>query len=448
MRLLTKTTVYYVLIATFVFGLGSIVTYYTVSSLINEDISEYFKRKELNYIAKIASGRFTPRTHKSHGSSHHQGIKHDYFHHHFEETDQNLKLFHYGKSHNIYLFITPPSKIYSEINDTTLTMGEWKISVRRKCVVRKIKNNYYKICIYKSLEEADDEIEAVIGTVVYLFVSLLIVMLVTNYFLSRRLLKPFHQTLYAIKDFRVSNTTPLALQKSNILEFEELNHLVFDMTEKIRDDYRNLKEFTENASHEIQTPLAIIKSKIELLIQSSLNDEQMQHVQSIYEVSNRLSKINKALLLLAKIENQQFQQTQTIDLCQLIEKHLQNFQELIEMKNILLKTDLHSSTQIELNPILADVLISNLLSNAIRHNYQGGEIIVGLSQNVLKINNTGKTDGIKGEAMFERFKKGNNVSNSVGLGLSIVKKICDINQIGIVHLYNADVHEFLLIFHI
>jgi signal transduction histidine kinase len=446
MRLLTKTTIYYVLIATFVFGLGSVVTYYTVLSLINEDISEYFKRKELNYTAKIASGRFTPRTHKSHGRSHHKEGKHDYFHHHFEETDQNLKLFHYGKSHNIYQFITPPAKIYAEINDTTLTMGGWKISVRRKCVVKKIKNNYYKICIYKSLEEADDEIEAVIGTVVYLFVSLLVVMLVANYYLSRRLLRPFHQTLRAIKGFRVSNTAPLELQESNIREFEELNTLMLDMTDKIKDDYRNLKEFTENASHEIQTPLAIIKSKVELLIQSSLNDEQMQHVQSIYEVSNRLSKINKALLLLAKIENQQFQQTQTIDLRQLVEKHLQNFQELIEMKNIYLKTEINSSAQIELNPILADMLISNLLSNAIKHNYQEGEIIVGLSQNVLKINNTGKTDGVKGEAMFERFKKGNNVSNSVGLGLSIVKKICDVNHINIVHLYKEDVHEFLLTF--
>jgi signal transduction histidine kinase len=271
-------------------------------------------------------------------------------------------------------------------------------------------------------------------------------MLVANYYLSRRLLRPFHQTLRAIKGFRVSNTAPLELQESNIREFEELNTLMLDMTDKIKDDYRNLKEFTENASHEIQTPLAIIKSKVELLIQSSLNDEQMQHVQSIYEVSNRLSKINKALLLLAKIENQQFQQTQTIDLRQLVEKHLQNFQELIEMKNIYLKTEINSSAQIELNPILADMLISNLLSNAIKHNYQEGEIIVGLSQNVLKINNTGKTDGVKGEAMFERFKKGNNVSNSVGLGLSIVKKICDVNHINIVHLYKEDVHEFLLTF--
>ncbi|EAY29243.1 sensor histidine kinase [Microscilla marina] len=446
MKLLTKTTIYYVLIATLVFGVGGTVTYYTVLSLINEDISEYFDRKELNYMTKIASGRFTPRTHKTHGHSHHKGVKHDYFHHHFEETDQNLKLFHYGKSHNIYQFITPPAKITSEINDTTLTMGEWQISVRRKCVVRKVKNAYYKICIYKSLEEADDEIEAVIGTVVYLFVSLLIVMLVANYYLSRRLLQPFHQTLGAIKGFRVTNTAPLELQQSNILEFEELNTLVLDMTDKIRDDYRNLKEFTENASHEIQTPLAIIKSKIELLIQSSLNDEQMQHLQSIYEVSNRLSKINKALLLLAKIENQQFQQTHTIDLGELVTKHLQNFQELIEMKNICLKTDLQTSAQISFNPVLADVLISNLLSNAIRHNYQGGEIIVGLTHNVLKINNTGTTDGIKGEAMFERFKKGNNANNSVGLGLSIVKKICDTNQIDIVHLYRTSVHEFQITF--
>lgn len=329
MKLLTQTTIYYVLMATLVFGLGGVVTYYTVSSLINEDINQYFDRKASNYINKIASGKLKPRTHKSHGQSFHKGKKHEAFHHHFEEAGHNLRLFHYGRSHNIYRLIKPPrSANRVEINDTTIAMGGWQISVRRKCVIRQISGTYYKLCMYKSLEEAGDEIEAVIGTIVYLFVSLLLVMLVANYYLSRRLLRPFNQTLEAIRGFRVTNASPLYLEKSNILEFEELNTLVLEMTTKIQDDYRNLKEFTENASHEIQTPLAIIKSKIELLIQSDLQDEQMQNLQSIYEVSNRLSKINTALLFLAKIENQQFHESQTINLGELVSKHLHSFEEL------------------------------------------------------------------------------------------------------------------------
>lgn len=446
MKLLTKTTIYYLLIATFVFGVGGIVTYYTIISLINEDINEYFIRKELNYTDKIAKGKLRPRPYKSHGSFHHKGEKHDAFHHHFEEADNNLRLYHYGKSHNIYQYITPPRRFDAEINDTTLSMGEWQISVRRKCVVRKINETYYKMCMYKSLEEAGDEIEAVIGTIIYLFVSLLVVMLVASYFLSRRLLKPFNQTLTQIKSFKITDTSLLNLRKSNTLEFEELNALVLDMTSKIRDDYRNLKEFTENASHEIQTPLAIIKSKIELLIQSQLDNEQMQHLQSIYEVSNRLSKINKALLLLAKIENKQFQETKSINLGKLIEKHLVNFQELIDMKDIFLKIQINHPTTILINPTLADVLISNLLSNAIKHNIAGGEIIIGVEGNLLKINNTGKAGGVKGEAMFERFKKGGGSSNSIGLGLSIVRKICETNHIEIHHLHKSEVHEFSLTF--
>ena len=446
MKLLTKTTIYYLLIATLVFGFGGIVTYYTVLSLANENINKYFDRKEAEYVKEIVTGEMEPKLKKTHGHEKHNGKQHTFFHHHFDETAPHLQLFHYGKRHNIYKFLQKPNSLRATTNDTTLVVGEWKLGVRRKCTIHKINGQYYKICIYKSLAKADDEISAVIGTIVYLFVSLLIVMLIANYYLSRRLLHPFNQTLDAIKGFSVTNTTPLDLQKSNILEFEELNALVVEMTGKIQDDYRNLKEFTENASHEIQTPLAIIKSKIELLIQSELSDEQMLHVQSIYEVSNRLSKINKALLLLAKIENQQFQETQIIDFGKLLNKHLNNFEELIDMKNIFLKTHITQPLTIEMNPILADMLVSNLMSNAIKHNFEGGEIIIRIEHNVLKINNTGKTDGVRGEDMFKRFKKDNNVSNSIGLGLSIVKKICDNYKITIQHLYQDGIHEFSLEF--
>ena len=446
MKLLTKTTIYYLLIATLVFGFGGIVTYYTVLSVSNENINEYFDRKEADYIKDIATGEMEPRLTKTHGHEKHNGKKHDFFHHHFDEIAPHLQLFHYGKRHNIYKFLQPPKSFETTINDTTLRVDDWQHRVRRKIIVRKVKQEYYKLCIYKSLAKAENEISAVIGTIVYLFVSLLIVMLIANYYLSRRLLQPFNQTLDAIKGFSVTNSAPLCLQKSNILEFEELNALVVEMTSKIQDDYRNLKEFTENASHEIQTPLAIIKSKIELLIQSDLSDEQMLHVQSIYEVSGRLSKINKALLLLAKIENQQFQDAQVIDFGQLLKKHLHNFEELIEMKNIFLKTHITQPLMVEMNATLADMLISNLISNAIKHNVKGGEIIIRVEPHLLKINNTGKIDGVKGEEMFNRFKKDQNSTNSVGLGLSIVKKICDNYKINIQHLYQEGVHEFSLDF--
>lgn len=446
MKLLTKTTIYYLLIATLVFGFGGIVTYYTVLSISNENINEYFDRKEAEYAKEIATGEMEPRFKKTHGHEKHNGKKHDFFHHHFEESAPHLQLFHYGKRHNIYKFLRPPKRLKATTNDTVLRVDDWQLRVRRKIIVKKVNQEYYKLCIYKSMARTEEGISAVIGTIVYLFVSLLIVMIIANYYLSRRLIQPFNQTLDAIKGFSVTNSTPLRLQRSNILEFEELNALVVEMTSKIQDDYRNLKEFTENASHEIQTPLAIIKSKIELLIQSDLSDEQMLYVQAIYEVSNRLSKINKALLLLAKIENQQFQDTQVIDFGQLLKKHLANFEELIEMKNIFLKTHITQPLMVEMNATLADMLISNLISNAIKHNITGGEIIIRLEPRLLKINNTGKTDGVRGEEMFNRFKKDQNSTNSVGLGLSIVKKICDNYKIEIQHLYQEGVHEFSLEF--
>ena len=198
------------------------------------------------------------------------------------------------------------------------------------------------------------------------------------------------------------------------------------MTNKIQGDYKSLKEFTENASHEIQTPLAIIKSKLELLIQQeNFKEEQMQAIQSVYDAANRLSRLNQALILLTKIENHQFEKREQIDLTEVVKKHILNFKELIEAKEIRLNHTIEGDVKLKINPVLADVLISNLLTNAIKHNVEKGEINLSLSKNELTVSNTGAELKINPLELFDRFKKDSVSSESLGLGLSIVKKICD-----------------------
>ena len=196
------------------------------------------------------------------------------------------------------------------------------------------------------------------------------------------------------------------------------------MSSRMRRDYFNLKEFTENISHEIQTPLAIIKSKLEILVQNEkLDEEQMILIQAIYESISRLSRLNQALNLIAKIDNRQFHQTEPCNISDIIEKNLINLDELIGNKHLTIVKNIDKDIIIDVHPALAEIMFSNLISNAIKHNIIHGNINVFLDKNSFIISNTGANPEKDPANMFRRFQKADKSSNSLGLGLSIVYRI-------------------------
>ena len=255
---------------------------------------------------------------------------------------------------------------------------------------------------------------------------LLVTLFLINRFFLNKLWKPFNTTLQQIKQFNLSGRNNINLEQSKITEFTELNHAVSIMTNRVSQDYDEIKNFTENASHEIQTPLAIIKSKLELLSQSeNLKEEQMNTIQSVYEATNRLSKLNQSLILLTKIDNQQFRESEEVNISILINKHLSNYEELIAAKLITIKKNIEDNVKMNMNETLAEILIANLITNAIKHNIDKGIIEITLTNNRLCISNTGIPLECDPSELFERFKKDKVSSESLGLGLSIVKKICE-----------------------
>jgi signal transduction histidine kinase len=164
-----------------------------------------------------------------------------------------------------------------------------------------------------------------VGIVVLL---LIITVYFVNTIIMRNVWLPFYNNLETLKNFSVENDKGLELQQSNIDEFQELNNSLSKLTNKIKSDFNNLKEFTENASHEMQTPLAIMQSKSEILLQSeNLTKNQVEQIRTIYQSVQRLSKLNKTLLLLAKIENRQFKDLETIEVNKVIEKQLEIFED-------------------------------------------------------------------------------------------------------------------------
>lgn len=309
--------------------------------------------------------------------------------------------------------------------------------------INRLEGKAYEVSIRKSLIESNQLLQFI--TTVML-IALAIGLSLLYWFqitISQKIWRPFYDTLSKAKTFDVNQGKGLTLPKDDIHEFTELNSSLTKMTTKIADDYRNLKEFTENASHEIQTPLALINSRIEELIQAKdMSAETMRWIQDIHESTMRLSRLNHALLLLTKIENGQFHDKEAFNLSKLVETRLVEMDEIFSHKGISVEQKIDNAFIIEIHPVLAEVLVTNLLSNAVRHNLpQNGRLVVQSTAASLLIANTGPALTMPPNELFERFKKQNVGSGSLGLGLAIVKKICVAYQLDINYEFNDSLHS-------
>lgn len=302
----------------------------------------------------------------------------------------------------------------------------------------------YQIIIRRSQEQKTVLVKNVTRIMLFVFAGLFIATLIFNWLISKRLWKPFKHSLEKIRGAELNKMEATRFEETNIAEFNELNASLNSMADKIYNDYVNMKEFTENAAHEMQTPLAVVQSKLELLLQdSNLNDEQVQSIIQASTALTRLSKLNQSLLLLAKIENNQYETNETISLTDITKKYLKLFQEVINDKQLKADTYFTDEFLLQLHPLLADSLASNLIGNAVKYNYTGGNIIITVDKNKYQISNTSDLPPIDPQQIFKRFNKTKNRDGSSnGLGLAIVKKICDTHNLLITYHADNGVHHF------
>ena len=322
--------------------------------------------------------------------------------------------------------------------------NEDKIPYRQLSQVVSISGNAYQITIRQSQEQKAALVSDVTRIMVFVFIGLFAATLIFNWAISKRLWKPFRHSLNKIRSAELQKMEAIHFEKTKTREFNELNASLNYMTGKIYKDYVNMKEFTENAAHEMQTPVAVVLSKMELLLQdSNLKEEQVQSVlQSVNEL-RQLSKLNESLLLLAKIENNQFESVREIDLAEITKKYLKLFNEFIKEKQLIIETNFNSSFKIKLHTMLADSLVMNLLGNAIKYNYSRGKIVITVSKNNYHISNTSMLKPIPPEKLFKRLNTSKeNQETSNGLGLAIVKKIADTNQLRIIYHADDGMHQF------
>ena len=318
---------------------------------------------------------------------------------------------------------------------------------RRLSYSTSVGNQNYIVSITSPLEGTRHMSIAIFNIAIATIFILIVAVLLINRVIMGNLWRPFYTAINELRGFSISNPRRLNFPETNIKEFNFLIENLKTNTEKSVESYQILKEFTENASHEIQTPLAITRSKLDLLIQEDgLSRDQSEHLVIAYEALRRLSKLNQSLLLIAKIDNLQFHKKSPVDLKNKLENKIKEFGELWASKNIDLKTDL-SDAYIDASPELIDIMLNNLLSNSCKHNLVSGSTNIELRLNTLKVVNTGRRQPLDMQKVFTRFYKESPDPGNNGLGLSIVKKICD--QSGITPQYNFSSdngeHTFTLI---
>ena len=304
----------------------------------------------------------------------------------------------------------------------------------------------YQVSVYKSEIETEDLLKLII----LVTIAMIACILLFNYLINRRLInriwQPFYHTIDKIREYQVVAQHPLSLSKEPIDEINLLNESLNSMTQRIHQDYSALRSFTENASHEMQTPLAVIRSKVESLLQDAEGKPQsVQQLLVIEDATLKLSRLHQSLLLLTKLGNRQFVLNETVDLRSIIQNKLEERQELFASKGLKVVTDLEQ-VLLSFHHHLAEIMVSNLLNNVIRYTPDNGDVSIQLNLDQLSVSNTAVNGSLQTNKVFERFYKAENTQEGTGLGLAIIKEICNSAGFTILYIYKENKHQFTIYF--
>lgn len=299
------------------------------------------------------------------------------------------------------------------------------------------------------LDLEEDIIAGMMLQFLLIFIVITLAIMITVRWITPKLWMPFDDTLRKAERFNLAQGELPRFVETDIQEFDRLNKSLNKLMCKDKETYRIQKEFTENASHELQTPLAIIRSKLDLLMQEDLNEEQMNLVADLYNLTVRMDYLNRNLLLLAKIDNRQYSAMEKVDVVALLNDSLPLYATLRQDMNMELedrRTD--KSSAIEANPVLLECMLKNLVVNAIRHSASCGNIRLLVEDGRLTVSNT-SVDGrpLDGTTLFQRFRtSGDERQKGNGLGLAIVKAICDFHHWTVEYRMENHRHLFIVNF--
>ncbi len=375
----------------------------------------------------------------------------------YEETDEFLtyemeRLINYQKKFNDLpeyhkaATVTPAAGYKKPFFKDTLLLepgDNEMVPYRELHFTIKHKGKYFNIVLRHLLLGRDDIAQGTLLIVVgiMLLISLFLIIMVNH--ITGKIWKPFYQTLDTLIQFKIDNPLP-EFSKTTIDEFEALNSTLQALLKKIADDFRHNKEFNGNASHELQTHLAIIRANTEKL----LNDESgkasgISELEKIYSAATRLSQVQKSLLLLSRIDNREYSNNVDVDLRMVLQQAIDTFQEASQLRGITINQHVNPVT-IHMDAGLAEILMNNLVKNAVKYNVQNGYITIKLDTAALVIENSGLPFQGDPNALLERFARGEN--GNYGIGLAIAKQICELYNFSISYTISEQSDHILSVY--
>ena len=389
MKLLTQTNRYYALLVGVLFTLGGGVLYISLNWALRNEVDEQLLGQQQALTSARASARLGP------------------------PRADSLRVSRVPRPGGLHEAV-----YYDEAEQTMVPYRELSFPVVRG-------GTRYWVTLRKSQLETEDLLLVVLSVMLAVLAGLLLSLVALNRWLARQLWAPFQRTLAALRAYDLHRRDALALPATPIDEFTELNQALTQMSARLVADYQRLKDFTENAAHETQTPLAIMQGQLEQLAQdNNLRPTSAALVGELYGATRRLSRLYQALTLLSNIENEQFAQAVPVRLDQVVEDKVRQLHERAVARGLTFSVAVTGVPALILHPGLADSLVSNLLQNAVKHSLPGGTIQVTLGTEALVVVNAGPVVTGDPTRFFERFRKHNAASDSPGLGLSIVQQIC------------------------
>lgn len=334
---------------------------------------------------------------------------------------------------------------YPQYKDTLIfieELGEYQLH-RQKTLIVNAREKFFIVEMLINIDDFTKLKKDISKRIIPSFIILALFIILFSVFMSGYLLKPFHRILERMNKYKVGKGLRTNDIRTSTLEFKKMQILFNHMVNRTESDYMKLKEYTENMAHEIQTPLTIIRNKTEKLISDELvMENHTDTVKAIYNETNHLSKLGTTLNLLTKIENGEYTNSINLNTQSVILKHVDSVKELVNLKSLQIKTTLNKDHILVIDPFLFDIILKNLLRNAIRYASNDGPIHIETTKLSFKISNYGRELEVKNNKIFERFYTTDDSNQSLGLGLSLVKRICDLNQLQINYVYSDNMHVF------
>ncbi len=420
MKLLNKSLGYYVIYAVIILFVAAPLLFFSIHHVVIEDADESLVLRKADFLSKLNGLAVVP-------------------------DDTTFALLSTGIS------LTPIKK-FSPLD--TIYVSKQYDSISDELIPFRISESHmllhgkpYKLILKDSLVDTEDLIEGIVKIVLAIIISIIAGLYLINRYVSKRTWKPFYELLRQLHDFRVDKKKSIELPATSVQEFSDLNKAISELTEKNSSLYQSQKDFTENASHEMQTPLAVLQAKVDLLMQTApLTEEQSELISGITEVNRRMSYLNKNMLLLTKIENNQFADLQDFSLQDFTSSLIEQYQFQAAQKNIVINKEFSGEMLVTANRFLFEIMVGNLLNNAIRHTVREGIVEAIIRDRSLTISNTAEKSALDQTRLFTRFEKQSTATPGLGLGLQIAYKIARYNGYELSYQYAAGKHYFKILF--